>query len=431
PGGTNRAGTVPPVPRGFRGSGTADVRQVLTVRIGLPYFSWLLALPLRAYLGRLAPRQRPPWWLPPDTISRRQATLLATLCGLSVVVGYLSGLLPEVMTYVAREYHISRAGQGVDLGVVSLSSVAALPLLVMADRRGRRRLVLWCTAIGAVVSAGGALAGSASSLTALQVLAQALLSAQFVLVGVMVVEEMPVHSRALGLGAAGMCFGLGGGAALAVLPLAGTGVGGWRWIFALGLLGLPIAWSTARRLPETARFARRAASGRPPESLRMSPGARRVLLLLGAGALLLAVFDAPGGQFQNELLRTERHLSPVGISILEQTAGTLGGVGTLVGARLAESWGRRRVAAAGVALETVLTLASYFDHGVLLWATTAAGSFAAYAVAPAWGVYGGELFSTGLRSRAGGLLTVASAVGGLVGLVAVGALSSPLGGLGP
>jgi MFS family permease len=163
----------------------------------------------------------------------------------------------------------------------------------------------------------------------------------------------------------------------------------------------------------------------------LTPTVRRRLLILGAGGLLLAIFTSPASQFQNEFLRTERHLSATRISLLEQLSGTIGGLGTLVGGRLADTWGRRPVAALGVGLGTVVTLAHYTSHGDLLWVWNTIGSVIAYGVGPALAVYGAELFPTSIRARAGGALTVLAAVGGVVGLLAAGGLSDHFGTIAP
>jgi MFS family permease len=154
-------------------------------------------------------------------------------------------------------------------------------------------------------------------------------------------------------------------------------------------------------------------------------------LLLCAGGFLFALFATPSGQFQNEFLRTERHFSAARISVFSLTCGTIGGLGVLVGGRLADIRGRRAVAAVGVGLGIVTTLGSYFARGLLLWAWGIADSLLSYGVAPALAVYGPELFPTSLRGRSTGLIGVIYAAGGVIGLIAVGALSGAIGTIGP
>ncbi|MGH8922046.1 MAG: MFS transporter, partial [Actinomycetes bacterium] len=145
----------------------------------------------------------------------------------------------------------------------------------------------------------------------------------------------------------------------------------------------------------------------------------------------LALFFTPAGQLQNHYLSHERHLSALGISILEQVAGTIGGLGTLLGGRLADAHGRRPVAIVGVACGMLVTIACYLSAGAALWVWMILGSLLSYAVVPALAVYGGELFPTGRRGRAGGILTVMAAAGGVLGLVAGGALTTAFGATGP
>jgi YNFM family putative membrane transporter len=402
--------------------GRVEVRQVVDVSVGVPGFSWLFALPVRRHLARLGPLPRSPWWAPPARLPRPAAITVAALCLLSMVVGYVTDLLGDTMTYAASDFRVGTTGQGVALGVVEAGAVVSLAILHAGDRRGRRRVLMAALAASCALSALSAAAPSLAVLTALQLGSASLVGAAAVLIGVIAVEEVPAGSRAWAVGLIGMAFGLGSGATLAVLPLADLGRAGWRWPYAIALVGVPLALRWARHLPE-------AAPAPPAGRRRPLPGLwRRRLLVLGAGALLLAVFTSPASGFQNHYLHVERHLSATRISLLEQLSGTIGGLGTLVGGRLADTWGRRPVAAIGVAAGTAITLAHYTSAGTWLWVWNTLGSLVAYAVAPALAVYGAELFPAAVRARAGGVLTVLAAAGGALGLGVAGAASSALGG---
>lgn len=404
------------------------VTQTVEFSLRLPYFSALFTLPLRWALGPVRPRSAQPWWAPPQRLDRRGAEVLATLCALGVLVGYVGSLLAITMTYAASEFGASRGAQGVALGVVRANVVLALGILVLADRRGRRRLILACAAGAVVLTALGAVAPSLIWLVATQIVAVALTAALLVLVGVMAAEEMPPGSRAWALAVLTMTVGLGGGLATAALPLAGLGTRDWRILFAGALVLVPLVVSTRRHLPESKRWQQPLPGATPQRSTAQHT---RRLALLCAGGFLFALFVTPSSQFQNEFLRTERAFSATRISVFSLFCGTIGGVGVLLGGRLADLRGRRLVAAVGAGGGIITTVAMFASRGWPLWAWGVADSILGYAVAPALGVYGPELFPTWQRSRSTGLVGLAYAAGGVVGLVAAGALSDRFGTFAP
>lgn len=416
-------------------AGGFALRQEVQLRVGLWVWSWLFALPLRRALGRLDPPSAHPWWAPPQRVDRTGATNLAALCTLSVVIGYLDTLVPQTMTYVGAEYHVGTTGQGVALGVVQVSALVAIAALMVADRRGRRPLALGCV-VGALVFAGvGALAPSLNLLVASQVVADGLGGAGYLLVIVVAAEEMPAGGRAWAAGVISLCFGVGSGIALLFLPLAEVGPGGWRWLYAVALLGLPVVAACARHLGESRRFREPAQVQHDRMSTRRLRGLsamhRRRLLLFGTTAVLFGLFFTPASEFQNQYLRTQRHFSAFHISVLSQIAGTVGGVAVIVGGRLADTWGRRPVAAMGVAVGTAAGVFSYLSGGWALWTWVTLGSVMSYGVAPALSVYGPELFPSGVRSTAAGVLGALGAAGGVVGLLAAAGLSDAIGTIGP
>jgi MFS family permease len=439
--------------------GQYRARQTVDLRVGLPWWSWLLALPLRLSLGKATlPVRTPktaepsggdredrlPWWAPPHRLNRRQAVVMATLAALVSVQGFLAALLPETLTYAASEMHVGTFGQGAVFAAVELSALPALFALVVADRRGRRAVVLWATGAAAVLSELGGFATSMSWLTVTQVSAGALVAAAGVAAIVVAVEEVPRGCRAWAVGVLGMAGGFGGGIPLLLLPLAGTGTAGWRWLYFVSLLTLPVVAVCSRQLPESRRWEAAELSGPLPAEQSaeltaeqvsgragLSRIARQRLLLVCAGAMLFALFAAPASLFQTEFLHQERHYSALGISVLQQLAGTLGALGVLFGGRLADTHGRRPVAVVSVSGATIAVLWSYLAHGWLLWFATTSAQFFLYATAPVLGVYGAELFATRSRARSAGLVAAASAVGGVAGLLAVGGLAGHFSTLGP
>jgi MFS family permease len=190
------------------------------------------------------------------------------------------------------------------------------------------------------------------------------------------------------------------------------------------LLLLPVVRLAARHLPESRRFDAQHAD------VPMA-GHERRFWLLGASALLLQVFTAPASQLLNEFLRDEQSFSALRITAFSILTNTPGGIGLVVGGRLADTRGRRLVGAFGVIAGTLLTVAMVLVGGWPMWGLSVAGAVCGAMVLPALGVYGPELFPTSLRGRANGAISILGVTGSVLGLAAAGFLSDRWGGLGP
>src|SRR5205807_8584639 len=127
---------------------------------------------------------------------QRAATVLATLALLSIVTGYLGSLLTQTITYAASEFGAHKSAQGIALGSVRADVVFSLVLVALADRRGRRPLLLATTAAGCALTALGALAPTLVTLAGSQIVARGCVTASAVLIAIMAAEEMPAGSRA-------------------------------------------------------------------------------------------------------------------------------------------------------------------------------------------------------------------------------------------
>ncbi len=365
-----------------------------------------------------------PFWAPPQTTDAVAATTLGALCTLAIVFGYLGSLLSQTITFAADELNASKADQGATLAAVRIGVLAALALTALADRRGRRTVLLTTAALACVVTAVGAFTPDLVTLGLSQAIVRGLTTAGAVLLTIVAAEEMPAGSRAYAVSVLTMCGALGVGMCLWVLPLADTGTQGWRLLFALGLLGLPVVRHIAKHLQESRRFA--------VTHLDVSmTGHGRRFWLLAMSALLLSLFTAPASQLMNEFLREERGFSAARISLFTLLTNTPGAIGIVVGGRLADTRGRRLVGAVGVAGGTALTVVMVLAGGWPMWALSALGAVVGAATVPALGVYGPELFPTSLRGRANGIIAVLGVAGSVIGLLVAGFLSERWDGLGP
>lgn len=391
------------------------VIETITYRLHIPWFGRLFSLPMRRALRQRRPAgARHPWWAPPDRLNERQVCTLALLAVASSSAAFANTLFTQTANFAADSFGISNGGQSVGGAVVRIGVVIALPFAVLADRLGRRRTIILLAWLTPLFCAFGALAPTFGLLVASQTVARPLGIALALLAGVAAAEDMPRSSRAFAVSVLAMSAGLGAGVAVLALRLTDIGDDGWRFVYLLSLIWLPVAVSLARNLAETRRF----------ETVHpiSPPMDRRRLALIAIVALTSNLFVAPASFFQNRYLDDIRGYSGGGIALFTLATGTPASVGLIVGGQLADSIGRHRLIAVCTPLSTVCIVGAFFVGGMPMWALSLAGGVTAAMAYPAFQVYRTELFPTGNRGTANGLVTAIALLSGSVGILIVGIL---------
>jgi MFS family permease len=398
-------------------------RETTRYRWSLPWFAWLFTLPLRWAIARrgAAPTHdaqarafQTPWWAPPDRLDPRGLTVLGLLAAASMSSAFVNTLFTQTVAFAADDFGVGDTGVGIGGSFVRIGIVFALPFAVLADRIGRRRVVTAMAVAAPLVSAAGALAPNFPTLVATQTIGRPLGLALDFLIAVVAAEEMPRNSRAYAVSILAMASGLGAGVAVLALPLADLSAGSWRLMYLVSLVWLAVAVDIARRLPETMRFERPHVT-----APRLDRGRFAVLALV---ALLANLFVAPASLFQNGYLQDTRGFSATTIAIFTVATATPAGIGLIIGGRIADIRGRRVLIAFGLPVATSLVVLSYSVGGPVMWFSVFAAGVLAGVTYPALAVYRTELFPTGSRSRAAGLITTAALIGGVGGLLTMGAL---------
>lgn len=401
-------------------------RETTTYRLVLPWMGWLFVLPLQWYLRRSSTRRtlrngggrlrpgRTPWWAPPDRLDDRQVLVLGLLAAASMSSAFLNTIFTQTVAFAADDFGVDSTGIGVAGSVVRAGIVVALPLAVLADRIGRKRVITFVAWAGPIFTALGAFAPSFTALVVTQTLGRPLGIALGFLIAVVAAEEVPRNSRAYALSVLAMASGLGAGVAVAALPLADLGDGGWRFVFLVTLVWLPVALDIARRLPETTRFVQR-----PPTRPRLD---RRRFTALAIVAVASNVFIAPASFFQNAYLLDVREYTGLSIAVFTFATATPAAVGLLFGGRIADVRGRRRLLAVTLPLGTAFLVLAFSVPGPPMWAAAFLGGFISSVAYPALAVYRAELFPTGARGRVAGLLSASALLGGIAGLLVAGVL---------
>lgn len=404
----------------------ARLVAVETVDYSLPLGTWrfLMHRVVRRALRRTPKPGHMPWWAPPQRPDGRAATVLGLLATLSLTLGYLATLIGRTMTFAADEFDASKTAQSVALSTARVGAVLAIVLTTLADRKGRKLLLLTSllTCIGS--TALGAVTPNLAGLALTQAVNRGAMAAGIILLGIIVAEEMPAGARAYAVSLLAMTTALGAGMALWILPLADIGDRAWRILYAVPLLMTPVVIHFARLLPETRRYAR------PHREFSMTGHTER-LWLLATAMFLFNIFNGPIPQFQNEFLRDERGFSAGAVSLFVLVTSTPGGIGILAGGRLADTVGRRAVAIVALVGGTVLVAAAFALSGPAMWAAAMLGTIVSAAVVPSITVYWPELFPTSLRGRANGLVGASASAGSVVGLLTIGVLADRFGSFGP
>lgn len=399
------------------------VRESTTYRFTIPWFAWLFALPVRWALARrwaapTHPHARhavpTPWWAPPDRLDPRGLVVLGLLAAASMSSAFVNTLFTQTVNFAADDFGVGDAGIGIAGAVVRAGIVLALPVAVLADRAGRRRMVMAVAFAAPLITAAGALAPSFPVLVATQAVGRPLGLALDFLVAVVATEEMPRNSRAYAVSVLAMASGLGAGVAVMALPLADLSPSSWRLVYVVALVWLLAAVDIARRLPETRRFARPHVVAPPLD--------RRRFGFLAAVALLTNIFVAPASLFQNDYLEDVRGFSATTIAVFTIATATPAGIGLILGGRVADVRGRKLLIAAVLPLATAFGVLSYAVGGPTMWLATFLTGVLGGVTYPALAVYRTELFPTGNRSRAAGLLTATALIGGIAGLLIMGGL---------
>jgi MFS family permease len=347
---------------------------------------------------------------------RRTLGLLALA---SIPFAYVNTLFTQTVSFAADDFGRSDADIGFGAAVVRWGVLLVPPIALLADRVGRRRILVVTAWIAPMLAAMGAFATSYEWLVVSQVVARPLALVMNVMILVMIAEEMSRETRARSVGYVAIASSLGAGSAVAALPLADAFSWGWRLLYALSLVWLPVAWVLQRHLRETSRFERVRALGKQVVVARVS---RSRLATQVAAAFLTSIFVGAASVYLVNYLRDVRNYDAWGVSLFTIVTATPAAIGIVVGGRLADMRGRRVIGAASLATGTVLVAMSYALAGGAMWMVEIAGGILLGVSFPALGVYRGEMFPTSQRSTGAASVTASNLIGGSVGLIAAGRL---------
>lgn len=341
--------------------------------------------------------------------------------------GYDAALLAVLLPDIQSSFGVSEATLGLSRIPIELGLAAGFAIGLLADRVGRRPVLLGSVLGYTVFTALTSVAPEFGSFVALQFLTRVFLAAELTVAIVVVVEEFPAGRRARALGTLLAAEALGP-IAVALLLAGGLGAtaSGWRGFFLVSLLVLVPLVVARRGLRETERFASRTAA-RPGWREAWRSARRPALLAVGTVYLLRSVPVFGGTAWWAFYAQRERGFTDLDVALYLICAYGLGCLGYLACGRLMVRIGYRPTAVAfliGAALASVV-LFQTGDRIVAFVALLAAVAFG-LGCAPVLAGFASEPFPTELRGQAGSWVRSGFELPGFViGPALVGVLGDP------
>jgi MFS family permease len=338
-------------------------------------------------------------------------------------LNYDTGLLSLAAPSIAEGLDVSVATFGIGVAVIRVAALGSMPVLRLADRVGRRQMLLVSVLAFTVATAATSLAWGLVAFVVFQMAARLFLATEESLAGIVISEELRADRRGAGLTLLGIIAMTGFGLValmLLVVPLTPLD---WRILYVAALPPLLLVTWLRRNLRETTAFTVAESSDRlqtsfwPHVDRAHRPLLRRITIVLGTHGML----GTPMFFYAAELAQDGYGWEGL-FTVIVIAAGPATLLGYVAGGRLSDRVGRRPIVIWSAVL-LVIGVVLVFSEERWLFAPgffITSGSDAGLAsVRPA---YLSELFPTEVRATLLAFVFGVIVAAGSVGLVVVGAL---------
>ena len=346
--------------------------------------------------------------------------------GVVAALGDVSTQLGHVASggSIADKVGLSGTSLGVGLAIIRIASLASLPLIGIADRLGRRRMILAVTFAGLVLTVTAAASPGYWWFVAIFALGRPLLSATNALAEVMAAEETASSDRTAAIALIAAGYALGAGLAAIVHSLASSTLG-FRGIFALAVIPLAVVFAVRGWVEEPNRFvvAEAAADHPTPVLGAIGPRFRRRLVVLVLVTFAVSVITGPANSFVFLYAQDVVHQAGWVTALMVAAAGAVGLPALLAGRWLADHVGRRPTCSVAMVTVALGGTLAYSGSRPALLVGYVLGVCGGSLLAPAAGALLSELFPTSVRASATGWCVTAGVLGAVAGLVAFGAVA--------
>lgn len=317
--------------------------------------------------------------------------------------GYDFLALSQVLPNIQDEMRLSDSEIGLLGSAISLGTILAYGLVHLADRWGRRR-ILMLTILGyALLTFLTGLSRGPVDFALFQFLARVFLIAEWALCMVVAAEEFPARQRGLVLGVIQGFNSLGSVTCAAVTPFLLDTPLGWRSVYFVGVIPLLLIAYARRGLRETDRYAQFAAQGGHRHSIFEiwhTPYRRRVVQVAFIWGLTY-VSTNTAVLYWKQFAVNERGFTDDEVGQAVTIATIVAMPFAFAVGRLLDGWGRRRGALLIYGVSAVFVVLAYQLHG--FWPLTAclmAAVFASVALLTLLNAFTTELFPTAMRADA-------------------------------
>jgi putative MFS transporter len=348
-------------------------------------------------------------------LERQHRFLLLALGAAMFFDGYDTSVHSIALTQIRATFGLTKGEASAMFAVVFLGALPALAITRLADRFGRKQLLIYSVFGYTICSGLSALAPNTATFTAAQFLQQVFIVAESAIVWTMAAEELPADARGYGFGVLGMANALGFGLAAIIFGGLFDPLGiSWRWLYATAVPPLVLVSFLRRRLPESRRFLAAQEQGKLADKWHeiFRPSVRRWLILVVVTTFLTQLVQQ-AGQFTIDFLETDRGISTATANFMLVFAGLPGIPVMVIAGGLSDRYGRRLVGCAFAFASVAGAIGFFWLPGgvpVLLpcMSLTLVGQLGA---GPVLQTYTSELFPTALRSSASSWANLAGVLG--------------------
>jgi MFS family permease len=273
----------------------------------------------------------------------RPSTTVGAIVILLLYQGYTLSIVGIASPWIAKSFALDEARLARLFAWMAISAFGSLLLARLADRVGRRLVILGSLLLAPLFCAGAALAPTANAFAAYEILVSALLGGSVSSAIVLLAEELPARQRARGQAFAALASAIGGMLGYLIIPVLLAWNYSWRWLLAPSVCGILLVAPVAAMLPAESRWSSAASSGTAQHShiydIFHPIYRRRSIALLTCAALDTIAGTAVNGWLYFQAVSI-LGLSPAAASTLVVTGTAVGMIGFPLGAFTSDRFGR-------------------------------------------------------------------------------------------